>query len=542
MKAKTPRETSSAAAPLVYWLLLVCGLAAFSALRIDELERVVPLWVGTLLGTAVGQLMAWRRVRPWLATFLVVNLMWLCPLLTLPLWSWLRDLRDSYIVAEIALMAFAPAALCGYASLTERGALAAFWFPAALWMLSILDGGEGAALVGARSWLLLGGLTVLLVGFLRAHETRRVALWQGYATERLAKPRGRAVLRRAPLRVAAQLAWVAALGAGALVLTAWIAPHLWQDEKVGKHPVSVPATTVPTETTAGAGPTCCPTETVVVEVSRRRVTEYFPLLRPHDEHVPPPPAAPACVACRDGVPVDQGVASGGTASAGAGVTYTDPRAPIVPPTGNSSLAAATPPPSVSVSAAPTAAPPPPAPLAPTAPPLQAPPPAPKPVIATAPRPAPIRVRAAPPPAIAPAATFTIDPLHWLLTMVLCALTLHLALRPLRRLMTVRHLGHPLWPEAVDQRVSNLWQLMLVGLRDAGWHAVPGEQPQDLARRIGLEGMETCATVLERVRHGVRVDADDLVAMSRAALSVYREARRHAGWAARAAALMRWPLV
>ena len=95
---------------------------------------------------------------------------------------------------------------------------------------------------------------------------------------------------------------------------------------------------------------------------------------------------------------------------------------------------------------------------------------------------------------------------------------------------------------MDQRVSNLWQLVLVGLRDAGWHTAPGEQPQELARRIGLEGMATCATVLERARHGVRVDREDLVAMSTAAREVYEAARRHAGGAARAAAWVRWPLV
>ena len=40
------------------------------------------------------------------------------------------------------------------------------------------------------------------------------------------------------------------------------------------------------------------------------------------------------------------------------------------------------------------------------------------------------------------------------------------LRCYRRLLALRHLRRPFWPETVDQRVSNLWQLMLVGLRDA----------------------------------------------------------------------------
>jgi hypothetical protein len=33
-----------------------------------------------------------------------------------------------------------------------------------------------------------------------------------------------------------------------------------------------------------------------------------------------------------------------------------------------------------------------------------------------------------------------------------------------------------WP--ADQRVSNLWQLALVGLRDAGFRPVLGEQPEE----------------------------------------------------------------
>lgn len=116
-----------------------------------------------------------------------------------------------------------------------------------------------------------------------------------------------------------------------------------------------------------------------------------------------------------------------------------------------------------------------------------------------------------------------------------------ALRPLRRLVTVRHLRRPLWAEGVDQRVSNLWELALIGLRDVGFHPAPGEQPQALARRVGLPALATCAGVLERARHGVRVDAADLEAMRRAAEAAYAEARRRAGWAGRAAGWLRWPL-
>jgi hypothetical protein len=55
-------------------------------------------------------------------------------------------------------------------------------------------------------------------------------------------------------------------------------------------------------------------------------------------------------------------------------------------------------------------------------------------------------------------------------------------------------------------------------------------------------MQTCATVLERARHGVRVDAEDLASMRRAAASVYEATRKRTGWASRAIGWLRWPLV
>jgi hypothetical protein len=132
---------------------------------------------------------------------------------------------------------------------------------------------------------------------------------------------------------------------------------------------------------------------------------------------------------------------------------------------------------------------------------------------------------------------------WRSALALClgGLALHLALRVLRRQLTLRHLERPFWRETLDQRVSNHWQRMLIGLLDAGIHPKSDEQPQALAKRVGIDGMTTCATILERVRHGVRVDADDLAAMDEAATAVYRAARAKAGATARAAALVRSPL-
>jgi hypothetical protein len=125
---------------------------------------------------------------------------------------------------------------------------------------------------------------------------------------------------------------------------------------------------------------------------------------------------------------------------------------------------------------------------------------------------------------------------------LTALTFALVLlgRAVRRAVTLRHLARPFWSEPLDQRISNLWERMLVGLRDAGLEPGAGEQPGAFARRVGIAGMETCATILERVRHGVRIEDGDLASMTTAADQVFRAARDRAGFASRATAWLRSP--
>ena len=564
------RETipGTVAAPLLYWLLVVGGLAVLTAVRMsmrfEDVASLGPLWVGAILGTALGQVLASRRIRPWLATFIVANAMWMGPLLILPIWTFFFSTftaHNSWAEVEVALMAFAPAAACGYASLTERGALPAFWFPAMLWVLAILDGGGDTALAHAQGTLLLAALSGLFLAFLGARETRRAALWQAHATTRLGTAGRRVVLREAPLRFMGRAGWVSTLGAATLLLTAWIAPHLWQKEKT-ERPSMQPVSGAGKATSAGTEPeeSCC-SDSMDAEVQSSRVREYFPVHRTHDRSVATP-SPTRCVACRDGVPIrvpttDPAPAvastSGGdwVASSGAVDVTTTPGATtgtFVPPRPS---ATALP---LATTTAPRAAPVSPPPPVMTAVPPTPPPPAPVAVVKAAPASSSVPVTASPGPGmtiavigpaqrpIAPAPPEESLPLGWLLSASLSLLVVNVAQRPLRRMLFLRHLRRPLWPETVDQRVSNLWQWMLVGLRDAGFHVIPGEQPQELARRVGIEGMKACATVLERARHGVRVDAADLEAMIKAAGSVYDSARARAGWMARAVSWLRWPLV
>ena len=150
--------------------------------------------------------------------------------------------------------------------------------------------------------------------------------------------------------------------------------------------------------------------------------------------------------------------------------------------------------------------------------------------------------AAPPPERADGSGLAL--LHWLTLLVAAGLmfqVVNLALRPLRRWIVLRHHRRPFWDETVDQRASNSWQLALVGLRDAGWRATSGEAPREFARRTGVEGLERCATILERVRHGIRLDAGDLEEMRALADTAYASARTSVGPFARAMSWLRWPL-
>jgi hypothetical protein len=135
-------------------------------------------------------------------------------------------------------------------------------------------------------------------------------------------------------------------------------------------------------------------------------------------------------------------------------------------------------------------------------------------------------------------------LPWLLVLAAVALVFQgvvLALHPLRRLLTLRHLRRPFWDETIDQRVSNAWQLALVGLRDAGWRPESSEAPRELAARVGVDGVERCAVILERARHGLGLDAEDLADMTASADAAYHSARSQLGGFARAIAWIRWPL-
>ena len=546
-----------ATAPLLYWLLIVCGLVGISLQRLDTPNELYPLWGGTLAGVAVGQFIGWLRVRAWVLIAIGAAAFWFSPLFFFILYQAIRGPVETFVYALV------PAAICGYLSLSERGGLVAFWYPAVLWMLVILDGPSAGAFDAHAALPFVVGLAGLFVAFLRARETRRVALWRGHSSARLAEPLPRAVLRASPVRAASQVIWTGFAGAAALVLTAWIAPHLWQkDESKDIHVATAAATHTWSKTPGAPGPSseaCCP-DVALVEQKHARVREYLPLLHHDDGPAATVAQSSACIVCSnddtsfagndnrgygslDGL--TGGYASGGSSGGGAAGF----RATASPPS------PASPTPDLTQHPTPT-------PLGQATPQLPVPaitPPsvvAPKVATPSAASPSKPSSKSSSSPSSTGASTKPVPvvivtkpagshdmPAPWKSALAFCigALALHVTVRAIRRRLTLRHLARPFWSETLDQRISNHWQRMLVGLYDAGIHVAPNEQPQELARRVGIDGMQTCATILERVRHGVRVDTDDLDAMDSAAAKVFRAAREKAGVLGRAAAVLRWPL-
>jgi hypothetical protein len=580
---------------LMYWLILIAGLALFTTTRRGDSAVTAALWVGAIAGTLLGQHFALRNYRLWISALAIAAISLYCAPLV-----WI-----GHASAQLWL-AFIPAALCGFWSLGDRSALAALWFPIVLWMLTILDRSDRLAADGSAA-ILLGGLAGLFVCFLCLRESRRVALWRRVAAEPLAPALPAELLREPPGRQLARAGWWLTVGALTVAITVWLVPPLWQSETLGGSPVQLAVA-------ASIGLPCCPVHGDADTVSSR-IKEYLDLGLGHDASIAAPREGLDCRRCS--TPAGAVVAerhgdivawSGRPSPPSTGIVVdmsgersTDPvvsvdgagvpgrrrghssvrvapgaRESLVPdPSGGLDTSAGAPVGSTDPSALdPWAAGPQAGPLTATPPSIpdqQYPslgdtPSAPPPSTPPPPRSAPPAATAAsapasPPPSTAPpppsraagrptaqsrAAASAGGPslLSWLAFAVVAAIVsqvVRLGLRPLRRVVTLRHLRRPFWDETIAQRISNAWQLALVGLRDAGWRTGPSEPPRELARRVGLDGLDRCAIILERARHGVGLDAGDLAEMQTSADTAYRTARTGLGGLPRVFAQLRWPL-
>jgi hypothetical protein len=584
----------------VYWALLAFGITMYTGIRSDSLEMLAPVWLGTFVGTVVGQVLALRNARGWFLLLVTVGGGML----------WIPQLPDSMPVDPV-WMAYVPATLCAYWALGDRTSLLAFWFPAMIWMLSILDGTSPNAMPDSTGLVLLGTLVLLFVVYLRVREERRIALWRTVAPSPLAVVKPPVLLHEGADGKLPRIAWTVVMSALGFAATMWLAPRMWKAETFdGGHFESA-------SREIQMGVPCCPRH-AIAPATRGRLKEYFNLGRSHQK-IGEPDHEVGCRVCpsRGGAsgvdapeikiqrepiagyytggdyeptfhdPAYVGGTRDGVVVAGTdGTPYVAP-APYVPspptrfpmqgepPMTRPQLPAprvepaphvappphVTPPPRVVPPPPPHVAPPPRVAPAPHVAPVPPPPPPPPPVVAATP-PSPVVVPTPPSPAIAPSKLDAPElageqppairaPSHnpgvvlrWaaiLLGTLLLGQLIALVLRPVRRAIALRHLERPFWDETVDQRVSNAWQLVLIGLRDGGWRTTAYESPVALAKRVDLPGLDRCATILERARHGIGIDHDDLAEMTTSAAGVYRAARTHATPFARTVAWLRWPL-
>ena len=569
----------------VYWALLAFGMALYTTVRSEALDVLAPVWVGAIAGTVLGQLLALKRIRIWLVIWLVIatGLVWIPQL-------------PETMAQRAVWMAYIPAALCGFWCLGDRTSLVAFWFPAVLWMLTILDGTNAAAMPDTGGLVLLGGLAVMFLVFLRVREERRIALWRTVSPSPLATSAPVVTLHDGAGARLPRIVWAVVVSALGFAATMWLAPRLWQAETFDGGAVTV---NMPDDvSTNQIGLPCCP-QHATAPTTRARMKEYFDLGRGH-EQVSEPVVETGCQVCND--TIDTGVVVGANESiygyGGYGnYRYDHPELPYTPPpvhddgylaggSGTYQAQAGGHAYPSQVGHAPSIAAPAPVPPAPYLPPQQPhvapvvpapqpvppqpavaqlppPPPPPAPIVTQpeAPRqvPPPPQQRKSPPsantqrPVVAPGEAPQIRApshatsyfLQWAAILTASLLMIQivaLVLRPVRRAIALRHFAQPFWNETVAQRVSNAWQLALVGLRDAGWRTSSHESPAAFAKRVKVDGLERCATILERARHGIGIDRDDLADMTASAETAYRSARAQATPAARAVSWMRWPLV
>lgn len=558
---------------LLYWLMLIGGLLLYGMTQINDnaaFASFAALWAGAVGGTLLGQCLALRDYRLWIAALVIAIIV-----------AFGAPLVPRMLAGPMLWRAFVPAALCGFWSLGDRTALPAFWFPSVIWMLSILDRNDATRAPDGTGVALLGALAVLFLVFLRARESRRVGLWRSSGPLPLAPSKPPELLREPPGRQLARAGWGLTVTAITIAVTAWIAPSLWQRERLAdRKPIRTALRNLP----------CCPVYDTDVE--RLRVKEYLDLGRGHDARTarsrdgdcrvcsgitrrdlrtgdelgagaieggygwgyrspvnPRPlatprarittPVTPGRVSAVDPVIANAdapGIAAPAVASPGRVATTVTGGAPaalhaVPAPVATPAWTPPPPPPTQVQTPSSRAVPPPP----PAAPPRATPP---------APADAPDSSAAVDSPARAGAPGVGPSILRWLMWLGIAALVFQvvsLALRPVRRLLALRHLRRPFWDETIAQQVSNSWQLALVGLRDAGWRPGASEPPQELAKRVRVDGLERCATILERTRHGIGIDADDLTAMSTSADTVYHAARAGLGSVARAIGWLRWPL-
>jgi hypothetical protein len=116
----------------------------------------------------------------------------------------------------------------------------------------------------------------------------------------------------------------------------------------------------------------------------------------------------------------------------------------------------------------------------------------------------------------------------LIMLLLWILALLVFWRPVRRLLTVRHLRDPFWTVSATKRIENGWRMVEIAMGDAGVPPRPGEPAVSLVLRAGpmlrklkagkvdVHGLEDAARVRDRIAYGLGVGPEDVALMNHVA--------------------------
>ena len=286
---------------LVYWLMLVGGMALFTFNRMEDAAALQGIWLALLIGTVVGHALA------------VVNLRTAAAFISILLAGcWFVAIFPPDVTGSAFARTFVAAGLCAFWSLGDRSSLAAFWFPTMIWMLSILDRTGANAMPDRIGIVLLGGLAIAFVLFLRTREARRIEMWRTVGFTALATPRPATMLKEHPGGRLARASWSLFVASIAFGVTAWLAPQLWHIEGITGDPVTI-------RFPDSGGLPCCPVA-YTQATHRTRVKEYLDLGRGHDE--PGLLVRPSCGMTQSSMSIAHRSAAASAASAAARPTAT----------------------------------------------------------------------------------------------------------------------------------------------------------------------------------------------------------------------------
>lgn len=223
---------------LAFWILSIGGLGAmiFTIVLVEgglphDFETFLSFCFGCVFGLGCGNLLALFRVRVWTnIVFGVVNVILMI--------AFAEAGGAGFEIVLLGWIGFLMAIGCGHLALSHRFGLAAAWLPILCWVGAIMiylnDYGRVAEWERSKisAWMpvplfYLFCLVVLLLWYMAAKETHRLALWEllgGAPWKRTLVRKSKPRVRLHPRGVAAILTLsVIVFAAGAI-----ISPYLWR--------------------------------------------------------------------------------------------------------------------------------------------------------------------------------------------------------------------------------------------------------------------------------------------------------------------------